>query len=115
MDSLIRGTPLPPGTLSNAVVSAFMEVFKKVDVAREDDAATRGKTLVQVLKFKADKEFRVKCGDTVYALERLPDNVAVAAATLMTVGDATVLGIGAQGRTNPALDMNMVLLVEGAL
>jgi hypothetical protein len=34
---------------------------------------------------------------------------------MMTVGGTTVLGIGAQVEANPALDMNMVLLIEGTL
>jgi len=115
MDSILRGTPLPPGVLSQSVVDSFSAAFKKVDIAREDDAAARGKTLVQVIKLKADKNFLVKCGERHWALEQLPDNVAVAAATLMTVG-GTVLGVGAQDLcTNPALEMNMVLLIEGAL
>lgn len=115
MDSILRGTPLPPGVLSDSVVDAFSAAFKKVDAAREDDAAAQGKTLVQVIKLKADKNFSVKCGDTAFALEQLPDNVAVAAATMMTVGGTTVLGIGAQVEANPALEMNMVLLIEGTL
>ena len=113
MDNILRGTPLPPGVLSESVVDSFSAAFKKVDTAREDDAAARGKTLVQVIKLKADKNFLVKCGE-IWALEQLPDNVAVAAATLMTVG-GTVLGVGAQVETNPALEINMVLLIEGAL
>lgn len=115
MDSILRGTPLPPGVLSESVVDSFSAAFKKVDAAREDDAAAQGKTLVQVIKLKADKNFLVKCGDTAFALEQLPDNVAVAAATMMTVGVHTVLGIGAQVEANPALEMNMVLLIEGTL
>jgi hypothetical protein len=115
MDNLLRGTPMPPSDFGPLIVAEFTEAFKKVDAAREDDAAALGKTLVQVIKFKFDKEFLVKCGDTVRRMEQLPDNVAVAAATLMTVGDETVYGIGAQGETNLALDMNMVLLIEGAL
>jgi hypothetical protein len=114
MDSILRGTPLPPGVLSDSVVDSFSAAFKKVDAAREDDAAAKGKTLVQVIKFKEDKNFLVKCGE-IWALEQLPDNVAVAAATMMTVGGTTVHGLGAQVEANPALDMNMVLLIEGTL
>jgi hypothetical protein len=115
VDNIIRGTPIPPGALTAPVAAEFHNAFKKTDTAREDDAAARGKTLVQVIKRKASKDFMIKCGDTVSVREQLPDNVAVAAATVMTVG-GTVLGVGAQVVAhNPALDINMVLLIEGAL
>lgn len=109
LEHVVRGTK--PPVIDEDTRAAFTAALHEVDVVRESVDFSSGKIPIQIIKIKAVDEFVLKSENNYRRVAQLPDEVVSQVATLMAVGQGVVYGIGEVGSANPALDINMVVMV----
>lgn len=109
LEHVVRGTK--PPVIDENTRAAFTAALHEVDVVRESVDFSSGKIPIQIIKIKAVDEFVLKSENNYRRVAQLPDEVVSQVATLMAVGQGVVYGVGEVGLANPALDINMVVMV----
>lgn len=110
LEHVVRGTK--PPVIDDATRAVFTAALQQVDLLRESVDASAGKMPVQIIKIKGLDGFVLMYNGNHKRVAQLPDEVVPQVATLMAIGEGEVYGIGTVCTPSPALELNMVVMVE---
>lgn len=110
LEYVLRGTKA--FVIDEGTRAEFMVALHGLDSVREGVDVSLGKIPIQIIKIRGLDGFVLKRDGNYKRVAQLPDVVVPQVATLMAIGEGEVYGVGVTGRTNAALEINMVVMVE---
>jgi hypothetical protein len=110
LESMVTGTPTP--TISAALHSELTVAFAAVAHVREDKKLSEQTVPVNILKFYGEDEFVIRQSGYCQRVAQVPECIVPQVATLMAMGPkSSLVGVGAAGGTDNAVEVSMVVIV----
>jgi hypothetical protein len=112
LECLVMGTPAP--VMSETTLAAARKAFTRLADLREETQISKEGSPIGIIKLIGEDSFVIADPRTSQRqrVTQLPDCVVPQVATLMAMGGAVELcGVGASSNGNPALEVNMVVVV----
>jgi hypothetical protein len=110
LESMVTGTPTP--TISAALHSELTVAFAAVAQVREDKKLSEQTVPVNILKFYGEDEFVIRQSGYCQRVAQVPECIVPQVATLMAMGPkSSLVGVGAAGGTDNAVEVSMVVIV----
>jgi hypothetical protein len=110
LESMVTGTPTP--TISAALHSELTVAFAAVAQVREDKKLSEQTVPVNILKFYGEDDFVIRQSGYCQRVAQVPECIVPQVATLMAMGPkSSLVGVGAAGGTDNAVEVSMVVIV----
>jgi hypothetical protein len=110
LESMVTGTPSP--TMSEALHRELALAFAATAQMREEKKISEQTVVVNILKFYGEDEFVIRQSGYCQRVAQLPECIVPQVATLMAMGPkSSLVGVGAAGGTDNAVEFSMVVTV----